>query len=166
MGPRVFDEIKSLRSELEEILAREEVYWRQKSRELWLSGGDKNTKFFHSSTKLKRARSRITCIRDCHGNMLFESDDISSEAVKFFKNLLSSENNDVSNNIASHIPSLISLDDNRMLMSPFSLEEVRGVVFAMNPDKALGPDGFTPLFFQKCWDFVGLDVLLALEEAR
>lgn len=36
----------------------------------------------------------------------------------------------------------------------------------MNPDKAPGPDGYTPLFFQKCWDFMGNDVLLALEEAR
>lgn len=48
-----FDKLKSLKSQLEEILSREEIYWRQKSRELWLSEGDRNTKFFNSSTKLK-----------------------------------------------------------------------------------------------------------------
>ncbi|XP_059066346.1 uncharacterized protein LOC131045374 [Cryptomeria japonica] len=115
---------------------------------------------------MKRARSRISCIQDCQGNILSEDGDISKEAVKFFKNLLSSENIDVSNSISSLIPSLVSPEDNTMLMSPFSIEEVRGAVFAMNPDKAPKPDGFTPLFFQKCWEFVGQDVLLALEEAR
>lgn len=36
----------------------------------------------------------------------------------------------------------------------------------MDPNKAPSPNGFTLLFFQKCWEFVGNDVLLALEEAR
>ncbi|XP_059068466.1 uncharacterized protein LOC131858981 [Cryptomeria japonica] len=150
LGGKVLDEIRSLRSELDEILAREEVYWRQKSRELWLADGDKNTNFFHASTKMKRVRSRISCIQDSQGNILLDDEDVSREAVKFFKNLLSSKNIDVSNNIPSFIPSLVSPEDNKMLMSLFSLDEVKRVVFAMNPDKAPGPDGFTPLFFQKC----------------
>ncbi|XP_059069421.1 uncharacterized protein LOC131859541 [Cryptomeria japonica] len=51
-------------------------------------------------------------------------------------------------------------------MAPFALEELKEVVFSMHPEKALGSDGFTALFFQKCWDFIGSDVLLALEESR
>lgn len=62
LGSKVLDEIRSLRSELDKILAREEVYWRQKSRELWLVDGDRNINFFHASTKMKRVRSRISCI--------------------------------------------------------------------------------------------------------
>lgn len=166
LGCNVLDEIRSLRSEIDEILAREEVYWRQKSRELWLADGDKNKKKIHASTKMKRVRSRISCIQDSQGNILSDDGDISREAVKFFKNLLSLENIDDFNNISSFIPSLVSPEDNKMLMSPFSLDEVKRAIFAMNPDKAPEPDGFTPLFFQKCWDFVGQDVLLALEEAR
>jgi hypothetical protein len=38
-------------------------------------------------------------------------------------------------------------------------EEVRKVVFAMNGDKALGPDGFTMAFFQACWEVLRLDIM-------
>lgn len=32
-------------------------------------------------------------------------------------------------------------------MSPFMIDEVKETIFSMGPNKALGPDGFTPLFF-------------------
>jgi hypothetical protein len=41
----------------------------------------------------------------------------------------------------------------------FEEEEVRGVVKAMNGDKALGPDGFSMVFFQACWDVVKEDII-------
>jgi hypothetical protein len=38
-----------LQADLQEQLLREEVLWKQKSRELWLTCTDLNTKFFHAS---------------------------------------------------------------------------------------------------------------------
>ncbi|XP_059444796.1 uncharacterized protein LOC132176566 [Corylus avellana] len=46
----------SLQEALQEQLLREEVLWKQKSRELWLSCTDLNTKFFHASTTCRRRR--------------------------------------------------------------------------------------------------------------
>ena len=39
------------------------------------------------------------------------------------------------------IPKVVSIEDNKALNSPISLEEVRSVLFNMNPDKSLGSDG-------------------------
>lgn len=45
-----------------------------------------------------------------------------------------------------------------MLTNPPSMEEVKGVVFAMKGDGAPGPDCFSGCFYQTYWDIVGEDV--------
>ncbi|KAL8168069.1 hypothetical protein V2J09_009568 [Rumex salicifolius] len=44
----------SLRKELDEVLAQEELLWYQKSRVKWIECGDRNTAFFHTSTIIRR----------------------------------------------------------------------------------------------------------------
>lgn len=41
------DEIRRIKSQINNILIYEEIYWKQRSKENWLREGDKNTKFFH-----------------------------------------------------------------------------------------------------------------------
>lgn len=50
---------KDLLSKYGEVLQREEIYWKQKSRENWLKVGDGNMKFFHSLVKVRRNLNRI-----------------------------------------------------------------------------------------------------------
>ncbi|XP_057860497.1 uncharacterized protein LOC131069160 [Cryptomeria japonica] len=144
MSPLLYDKLKLLNLQLSKILAREESYWRQKSRDLWLSEGDRNTKFFHSSSKLKRLRNWISCIIDSNGNSLVDEDDIAAEAVRFFKSLLTAEPVVVDNEFVNLIPPLVSQEDNKMLMAPFSLAELKETVFSMHPKKAPGLDGLLP----------------------
>ncbi|XP_060184581.1 uncharacterized protein LOC132614194 [Lycium barbarum] len=39
-------------------------------------------------------------------------------------------------------------------------EEVKEAVFSLNSESASGPDGFTGLFYQKCWDTIKEDVTM------
>lgn len=50
------------------------------------------------------------------------------------------------------IPSLVSEDDNRLLLTLPSMEELKEVVFSMDVGSAPGLDGFSDNFFQTCWD--------------
>jgi hypothetical protein len=43
-----------IQQELNTWLSKNESMWRQKSRETWLKDGDRNSKFFHMSTVIRR----------------------------------------------------------------------------------------------------------------
>jgi hypothetical protein len=145
---------KVLQAEWEELCGREEEYWRQKSRESWLQEGDKNTKFFHMLVKQRRASNTIFQIGSSDSNdILSDATSIQNEGVKFFKNLLAPAPNDqpshvLTEEMLSAIPSLITPQDNAFLIGPFTLTEIKEVVFSMSSDKAPGPDGFIGGFFR------------------
>ena len=66
----------------------EEISWRQKSREIWLKEGDKNTGFFHRMANAHRRRNCFNSI--CiNGRKLVKEEDIKEGLVNAFKNLLS-----------------------------------------------------------------------------
>ena len=169
----LFSMQKEKQAEWVELCSREEEYLRQKSRELWLSEGDRNTKYFHAAANQRKANNVIFSIVDHNsGKIINEEAEIKKVGVNFFKDLLAPRNKDDSSSedqlsvFLDAIPNMISEEDNNRLMKPFTMEEIWEVVKSFPPDKAPGPDGFTALFFQKCWDVLGWELLLALEVSR
>ena len=47
---------------------------------------------------------------------------------------------------------------------PFSEVEIHSALMEMDEDKAPGPDGFTVVFWQECWDFVKEEILELFKE--
>ena len=122
----------------------EEVSWRQKSREIWLKEGDRNTRFFHRMTNFHRRRNSIRSIR-INGRTFVKELEIKEGLVDTFQSLLSASNNwrppfsDLQFN-------LIGEDQAAKLEEMFTEEEILAAVSGLNDDKAPGPDGF-PLAF-------------------
>ena len=50
-------------------------------------------------------------------------------------------------------------EDERLSLEKFTREEIFQVLREMEGDKAPGPDGFTMVFFHKCWSMVEKDVM-------
>ncbi|CAK9147551.1 unnamed protein product [Ilex paraguariensis] len=61
------NEAKEIKAEVDKIWKREEMYWCQRSRLNWLKYGDRNTKFFHTTTSQRRQRNKIIMLKDREG---------------------------------------------------------------------------------------------------
>lgn len=104
----------------------------------------------------------------CGGTRLDDQDAIKAHALDFFRDLLSEASNtpdaEAIDSVLQHIPPLVTLQDNQMLLRPLELSEIRSAVFSLDPDSAPGPDGFTGVFFRHCWDIIATDLLAAAQE--
>lgn len=58
---------KSTWNEYEEILAKEEILWYLKSRAKWIEFGDRNTKYFHGVTTIRRRKNHTSSLQNSQG---------------------------------------------------------------------------------------------------
>jgi hypothetical protein len=56
------------------------------------------------------------------------------------------------------IPQVIE-NKNEILISPFTMDEIKQAVFQMEHNKARGPDGFSAEFYQVFWEIIKEDLL-------
>lgn len=144
---------------MDELEAREELFWRQRSRHDWLKNGDKNTKFFHAKAKQREERNSIVSIVDGEGNNYVNEDQIVEAFVDHFENLFrSSQQVDVTP-IIGKVQQRVSGDMCHMFGDPYTGEEVYEALLQMHPTKAPGPDGMCAFFNQKAWNYIGNDVI-------
>ena len=153
---------EALQVELSEWLARIEVLWKQKSRELWLKEGDRSTKFFHLSTIIRRRRNHIDAIKFEDGQWITSPNQIRKLFFNTFKNLFSEEEVTFPSHLENLMPKSITEEDNVILKRIPSLEEIKEALFQMQDLKALGPDGFPVLFYKEFWPIVGETVTQAV----
>ncbi|XP_015958565.1 uncharacterized protein LOC107482544 [Arachis duranensis] len=149
---------QGLHEELNSILLQEELMWYQKSREKWIRCGDRNTKFFHLQTIIRRKRNKIHGLFLEDGTWSSEATVLDSETNSFFQKLFSTReavNLDAMGKFPC--PSL-SREACQKLVEPVALEEVKRAVFGMNSFKAPGPDGFQALFYKEFWESLSSDV--------
>ncbi|MCH80000.1 hypothetical protein A2U01_0000762, partial [Trifolium medium] len=144
------------------LLVQEETYWRQRAKMHWLKEGDLNTKFFHMSASARQRRKKIEKIMNETNVEVKTQAEISKVALNYFDHLFKT-------NATNHEPVLslivpkVTQEDNDRLLAPITREELHEALFQMDPDKAPGPDGFNPAFYQHFWDFCSNDIFEAVK---
>lgn len=76
--------MKMLNKQLDELLKIEETMLRQRSRAVWMKGGDKNMKFFHGKANQRSKVNSIDKIKGEHGVWWRKEDDIEIIFVSYF----------------------------------------------------------------------------------
>uniref|UniRef100_A0A2N9IBI9 Reverse transcriptase domain-containing protein n=1 Tax=Fagus sylvatica TaxID=28930 RepID=A0A2N9IBI9_FAGSY len=161
-GGRHNHQIKILRDEVNMLLHQDELHWRQRSREVWLAAGDKNTRYFHQKAKQRRGKNMMKGLLDSNGVWCEEETRVGALVVQYFEDIFSASTVSEVENTVRCIPSVVTAAMNRQLLSQFTALEIQQATFQMHPSKAPGPDGMSSFFFQKYWHIVGQDVVTAI----
>lgn len=78
-----------LKREWADTLLQVEQLWMQKSRIDWLRLGDKNTKFFHTATLVRRARNKVERLQNEDGSWVTDNEVMKNMAVHYYEELFS-----------------------------------------------------------------------------
>jgi hypothetical protein len=85
------EETKALQVEINEILEREDLRWKQRAKQNWYLSGDRNTQFFHSWANQRRKTNTIRSITDAEGRVWRGKKEVSKIFIDFYSQFFSSQ---------------------------------------------------------------------------
>ncbi|XP_022575814.1 uncharacterized protein LOC111215880 [Brassica napus] len=127
--------LQKLNINLLKMYKEEENFWKQRSRQLWLSLGDSNTE-----------------------------EQISDVICNYYTNLFTATTSDGAQIVQEALKPCITEKQNQRLIRDPTPKEIKEANFALNPDKAPCPDGFSASFFQANWEITGPSVIREIQQ--
>jgi len=150
--------VQHLKAEINILTNRESRMWNQRSRVLWLSKGDSNTKFFHSKATKRFRRNSIFGIKVTNWRWLDQIMDIGEFFIQYYSELFSSSAPHQVQEALQNIPQIETESVNSKLVSTFHNWEVMNALKQMAPLKAPSLNGMSPPFYQHFWPLVDQEV--------
>ena len=142
---------------------KEEMDWRQRSRQLWLKEGDANTRFFHLVANGRRRVNQISRIRV--GTQQYSGPQATGQALADHFWAMTRRGAPSRWRWAGRGVSQLTPDQRDSLVRPF-VEEVQAAIAGLNGEGSPGPDGLLVLFYKEFWALAKGDVMATLEELR
>lgn len=140
--------------EYEEVLQQEEVLWFQKSRAKWLHFRDRNSRFFHGVTTIRRKRNSFDILQDNEGQWVSDPEELEKMASNFYKELFCDNSGTTPFCLQGTFPSL-SEKSLSGVGSSITRQEIFQTIMSMGSFKAPGPDGLQAIFYKSQWETVG-----------
>ncbi|XP_026429949.1 uncharacterized protein LOC113326430 [Papaver somniferum] len=140
--------LKKLEDELETWNKIETIYWLEYSRDRFFKEHDRCTTYFHVVAFNRRRHNSIHMLRDEYGLWIEGKDQLDLILKNHFAKISSSSGGQINHIFENLITAVISEEENNELVSNPEVDEIKMVLFSMNPWWSSGPDGYPPGFFK------------------
>lgn len=144
--------------ELDELLLRECIMWKEKAKATWLQEGDANTRFFHLTIVIHRSHNLIQYILNNDNSRIVEYDQIATLFIGYYSQLFTSVNLVCPSDCQELFQPTITDSMNASLTAIPDITEIHRAVFQMASNKSPGPDGMSPVFYKSFWPIIGHDL--------
>ncbi|KAH6796646.1 hypothetical protein C2S52_021200 [Perilla frutescens var. hirtella] len=131
---------KIVEAKIQDLLCKEEVMWKQRSRINWLVEGDKNTSFFHRTANGRQKMNRISKLCMDEGMVLSSNKDIEWGFRSYFQELFAPQEEVDMVEALNAVEPAVTPDMNTRLRKPFMGKEIATALSQMHSLKAPGPD--------------------------
>lgn len=111
----------------------------------------------------RQSRNNIHALNDEAGNQVADQKGIGQVAVSYFQKLLSATHTQSEHDFSKLFPLRIPASKTASLVQPITDDEIKMALFSIPDNKAPGPDGFTALFFKRCWHIIGVEFIAAIK---
>lgn len=149
------EERRVLEQQLSFMIMEEKLKWYQRSKVKEILERDCNTKYYHAKANGRR-KNQIHSLSQEEGKIVGQR-ELVNYITLFYKELFGhSKENTMNFDMGG--ASTVSEEDKARLIQPFSLEEIKTVVFDLKHNKAPGE------FYAKFWDLIKLDILDLLHD--
>lgn len=103
--------------DLGDLLIKKEILWKTRSKEIWLTCKDLNTKYFHTSTLIKKRSNAINFLKIGKGNWISNRFSIGGHFVSHFSNMFSSSSPPIEDEMLDLFSPTIIEEENQHLCS-------------------------------------------------
>ena len=138
----------------------EEAKWAQRAKLKHVQQGGDNTRYFHLIANGKHRKKCISQLEQDEGTIVGET-NLKVFISEFYKKLFGApitNNFSMDESVVDDMPQ-ISAQENLLLTSCFTKNEVWEAISQMEHNKAPGPDGFLAEFYQIFWSIIKTDLM-------